>query len=78
MAQWLDTSAADFEDAFRRFLGAKREVSADVDAAVADIIARVRSEGDAARGRVYRPSSIGSIWERSGCVITDRGNQRRR
>jgi histidinol dehydrogenase len=44
----LSTSAAGFEDAFARFLTTKREVSADVDAAVAGIIGRVRAEGDAA------------------------------
>jgi histidinol dehydrogenase len=44
----LSTSAAGFEDAFARFLTTKREVSADVDAAVAGIIGRVRAAGDAA------------------------------
>ncbi|APE44549.1 histidinol dehydrogenase [Sulfitobacter alexandrii] len=44
----LDSSAADFEDAFTALLGAKREDSPDVDAAVADIIAQVRARGDAA------------------------------
>ena len=42
----LSTSSAGFEDAFARFLTTKREVSDDVDAAVAAIIARVRAEGD--------------------------------
>jgi histidinol dehydrogenase len=44
----LATSEPDFEERFRVFLATKREVSADVDAAVADIIARVRAGGDAA------------------------------
>jgi histidinol dehydrogenase len=44
----LQTSAADFESRFRDFLGTKREVSEDVEAAVARIIADVRARGDAA------------------------------
>ncbi|WP_338550238.1 histidinol dehydrogenase [Roseovarius phycicola] len=44
----LDTSSADFEDAFRALLSAKREDSPDVDAVVAEIIADVRERGDAA------------------------------
>ena len=44
----LDFNAPDFEAAFAAFLSTKREVSEDVDAIVRDIIARVRSEGDAA------------------------------
>ncbi len=44
----LDSSDADFDAAFARFLTTKREVSANVDAAVGAIIARVRSEGDRA------------------------------
>src|SRR5690606_11250699 len=44
----LDRSAPDFEQLFAAFLATKREVSEDVDAAVAEIIARVRAEGDAA------------------------------
>ena len=48
MAIWIDRSAADFEDRFATFLTTKREASEDVDAAVRDIIARVRAEGDAA------------------------------
>ena len=38
----------DFEQRFAAFLTTKREVSADVDAAVRDIIADVRARGDAA------------------------------
>ncbi|MGE3712513.1 MAG: histidinol dehydrogenase, partial [Hyphomicrobiaceae bacterium] len=44
----LDTADPDFEARFAEFLGAKREVSSDVNAAVAAIIARVRAEGDKA------------------------------
>ena len=48
MAQFLSTTDPDFEDRFVAVLGAKREDSPDVDAVVADIIADVRSRGDAA------------------------------
>jgi histidinol dehydrogenase len=48
MALTLDASADGFEAAFAAFLTTKREASPDVDAAVRDIIARVRAEGDAA------------------------------
>ena len=48
MAITLRQSDADFEQRFAAFLLTKREVSADVDAAVREIIARVRAEGDAA------------------------------
>lgn len=48
MAIRLDDRAPDFEARFAAFLTTKREVSADVDARVADIIADVRSRGDAA------------------------------
>ena len=48
MAAWLKTADPDFEDRFKALLGLKREQSADVNAAVAAIIARVRAEGDAA------------------------------
>lgn len=48
MAVTLRQSDADFEQRFAAFLTTKREVSADVDTAVRDIIARVRVEGDAA------------------------------
>jgi histidinol dehydrogenase len=44
----LNAAAPDFETAFAALLGAKREDSPDVDAAVADIIADVRTRGDAA------------------------------
>ena len=44
----LDARDADFEQKFASFLAEKREVSADVDAAVAAIIDDVRGRGDAA------------------------------
>jgi len=48
MAIRLDQREPGFEKRFAAFLTTKREVSEDVDAAVRDIIARVRSEGDGA------------------------------
>jgi histidinol dehydrogenase len=48
MAIDLNTRSVDFEARFRTFLGGKREVSEDVDAAVRGIIADVRTRGDAA------------------------------
>ncbi|MCE7026672.1 histidinol dehydrogenase [Jiella avicenniae] len=44
----LVSTDADFDERFAALLGAKREQAADVDAAVRTIVARVRSEGDAA------------------------------
>jgi len=48
MVQMLDTRDGAFEARFEALLGMKRESSADVNDAVAKIIARVRAEGDAA------------------------------
>jgi histidinol dehydrogenase len=48
MPLFLYTSYPDFEGRFRSFLGTKREADADVDAAVAEIIADVAQRGDAA------------------------------
>lgn len=48
MPQFLSTTDPDFETAFTELLGMKRESDADVDAAVAAIIADVRARGDAA------------------------------
>ena len=48
MPVFLDSTTHDFEAAFGALLGAKREDSPDVDAAVAAIIADVRARGDAA------------------------------
>jgi histidinol dehydrogenase len=47
MPQFLESASPDFEVAFTRLLGMKREDSPDVDAIVASIIADVRSRGDA-------------------------------
>ncbi|MCO6048370.1 histidinol dehydrogenase [Mesorhizobium sp. RP14(2022)] len=51
MAVRLNSRDAGFEAAFAALLAAKREVSPDVDAAVARIIKAVRDEGDAALKR---------------------------
>lgn len=48
MAQTLNTRDDAFEARFEALLGMKRESSADVNEAVAKIIARVRADGDAA------------------------------
>ena len=48
MAVFLDAKASDFEAKFVALLNAKRESAADVDDAVAAIIADVRARGDAA------------------------------
>ncbi|TGP22363.1 MULTISPECIES: histidinol dehydrogenase [unclassified Mesorhizobium] len=48
MAITLSQTDADFEQRFSAFLTTKREVSADVEAVVRDIIAHVRAEGDRA------------------------------
>jgi histidinol dehydrogenase len=48
MPKRLQTGAPGFEKAFAAFLAEKREASADVDAAVARIVADVRARGDAA------------------------------
>ncbi len=48
MPQFLSSADPGFEPAFAALLSMKREDSPDVDSAVADIIAQVRTEGDAA------------------------------
>ncbi|MDX2289766.1 MAG: histidinol dehydrogenase [Hyphomicrobiaceae bacterium] len=48
MAKRLVQASGDFEVAFSRLLGEKREVSAGVDSVVAGIVADVRGRGDAA------------------------------
>ncbi len=48
MPKWLDTTDKGFAAAFEAFLVEKREVSAEVDAAVAGIVADVRKRGDTA------------------------------
>src|SRR6516165_261069 len=59
----LDMRSADFERRFAALLGAKREFSADVDAAVAAIIEDVRQRGDDALAdhsrRFDGPSAFG-------------------
>src|SRR5438552_17479026 len=44
----LNRSSADFDELFARFLAAKREVSADVEAAARAIVQDVADRGDAA------------------------------
>src|SRR5437763_16239910 len=44
----LNRSSADFDERFRQFLAAKREVSADVETAVRTIVDDVARRGDAA------------------------------
>ncbi len=48
MPLYLNSRDADFEEAFQRLLGMKREEAEDVDAAAAAIIAEVRARGDEA------------------------------
>ena len=48
MATRLDTRSTDFAQAFRAFLAAKRETSADVEAAVRTIVDAVAARGDTA------------------------------
>ena len=48
MALWLKTADPDFEGRFSALLAQKREQAADVNDAVAAILARVRAEGDSA------------------------------
>ncbi|HZB37686.1 MAG TPA: histidinol dehydrogenase, partial [Beijerinckiaceae bacterium] len=48
MALRLDARNEDFERAFTKLLGQKREVSEEIDDAVRDIIADVAARGDAA------------------------------
>src|SRR3982074_547039 len=44
----LDRSSADFAERFAQFLGAKREVSADIESATRAIVDDVAARGDAA------------------------------
>ena len=48
MTRRLDSAAADFDAAFKALAGEKREIASDHAAKVAEIIAAVRSKGDAA------------------------------
>ena len=54
MPVFLESREAEFEARFQALLGAKREESADVDEAVAAIIADVRARGDAALVELIR------------------------
>ena len=79
MAMALDMQSADFERRFQALLAAKRESSADVDLAVADIIEDVRQRGDAALAEyvaALRPRRNRQAWteDRRG---RDRGGDRR-
>ena len=53
MAMALDMQSADFERRFAALLAAKRESSADVDAAAAAIIEDVRARGDEALAELF-------------------------
>ncbi|MEO0487561.1 MAG: histidinol dehydrogenase [Pseudomonadota bacterium] len=61
--QFLSTTEPDFEPRFQALLGAKREDSPDVDAAVAGIIAEVRAGGD---------DALRTLTERFDRVAVDR------
>jgi histidinol dehydrogenase len=65
MAMALDMQSADFEPRFAALIAAKREASADVDLAVADIIADVRGRGDEALAE-YSLRSTASTSRGSG------------
>src|SRR5450631_2035424 len=54
MPKRLKTGSRGFEEAFAAFLAEKREVSADVDAVVATILADVKARGDAALTELSR------------------------
>jgi histidinol dehydrogenase len=69
MAIHLDTRAADFAKRFRAFLDTKREVSADVEAAVRAIVADVAARGDAALHDYTRQFDHFDL-ERTGLRVT--------
>jgi histidinol dehydrogenase len=69
MAIHLDTRAADFAKRFRAFLDTKREVSADVEAAVRAIVADVAARGDAALQDYTRQFDHFDL-ERTGLRVT--------
>ena len=69
MAIHLDTRAADFAKRFRAFLDTKREVSADVEAAVRAIVADVSARGDAALQDYTRQFDHFDL-ERTGLRVT--------
>ena len=57
----LDTRSPEFDAGFQAFLGAKREVSQDVEAAARGIIADVVARGDAALVELTRKFDRGAI-----------------
>ena len=61
----LDTAQPDFDAAFRAFLDERRGASADVDAAVAEIIEQVRVEGLAALLRLAKRFDGAELDERT-------------
>ena len=67
----LDTAQPDFDTAFRAFLDERRGASADVDAAVAEIIEQVRTEGLAALLRLAKRFDGVELDERSIRVTPD-------
>ncbi|MER9055551.1 histidinol dehydrogenase [Mesorhizobium sp. M0904] len=71
MAITLRQSDADFEQRFAAFLLTKREVSADVDAVVREIIAKVRAEGDAALVEYTQKFGGGDLAELGIAVSRD-------
>lgn len=71
MAITLRQSDADFEQRFAAFLLTKREVSADVDAVVRGIIAKVRAEGDAALVEYTQKFGGGDLAELGIAVSRD-------
>ena len=74
MAVALDMQSADFERRFQALLAAKRESSADVDLAVADIIEDVRQRGDAALAELslrFDRVEIGRLGLKIGAAETE-------
>ncbi|HEY1779896.1 MAG TPA: histidinol dehydrogenase [Roseiarcus sp.] len=74
MAIALDMQSADFEERFQALLAAKRESSADVDVAVADIIEDVRQRGDTALSELslrFDRIDIGRIGLKVGAAEVD-------
>ena len=67
----LDFAQPDFDDRFRAFLDERRGGAADVDAAVAEIIAAVKSEGLAALLRLARKFDGVELDERTIRVTPD-------
>ena len=71
MSMALDMQSADFERRFAALLAAKRELSADVDLTVADIIDDVRHRGDVALAELslrFERIEIGRIGLKIGAA----------